>query len=269
MLRRRLSTQSKKQKVRSRQSLSGRGHRPLPQERPRQRSVSFAGLLSPGQYPARRGRTPRRPDLRAQEGGPARGPGRAAPLHRPGLVRQASDGLHARHRAGQLGGFRVVPGRHRPRLAGLPRPGTGHYGESLAQGEEHMAKLAVNALIAVWAPVQARLLQHARDGRGCQYQQVFFDDQGQCHSDHVYATELFSNRSMRPAHDFVMASEYVELRGSTGPCERCRRAAAVRGGAEDRLPGLSGPSAKVRAHRGVEALTRRAPPGRHPEVSLR
>ena len=35
---------------------------------------------------------------------------------------------------------------------------------------------------------------------------------GKSHYDHVYATELFSNRSMRPAHDFVMAL------GSTGPC---------------------------------------------------
>ena len=56
-----------------------------------------------------------------------------------------------------------------------------------------------------------RTSNHEVDGRGCQYQQVFFDDRGQCHYDHVYATELFSNRSMRPAHDFVMASEYVEM----------------------------------------------------------
>ena len=54
--------------------------RPLPQERPRQRTVSKASLLSAGQCPARRGRTPRGPDLCAQEGGPARGPGRAPPL---------------------------------------------------------------------------------------------------------------------------------------------------------------------------------------------
>ena len=81
--------------LRSRQGLSGRGRRPLPQERPGQRTLSPAGLLSPGQHPARRGRTPGGPDLRAQEGGPARGPGRAAPLRRPGLVRQARDGLHA------------------------------------------------------------------------------------------------------------------------------------------------------------------------------
>ena len=56
-----------------------------------------------------------------------------------------------------------------------------------------------------------RTSNHEVDGRGCQYQQIFFDDQGQRHHDHVYATEFFSNRSMRPVHDFVMASEYVEL----------------------------------------------------------
>ena len=84
------------------------------------------------------------------------------------------------------------------------------------EGEEHMAKLAVNALIGLWARSKdvfysMRTSNHEVDGRGCQYQQVFFDDRGQCHYDHVYATELFSNRSMRPAHDFVMASEYVEM----------------------------------------------------------
>ena len=41
------------------------------------------------------------------------------------------------------------------------------------------------------------------------------------HYDHIYATELFSNRSLRPAHDFVMASEHVELARITGPCARC------------------------------------------------
>ena len=92
-----------------------------------------------------------------------------------------------------------------------------------------MAKLAVNALIGLWARSKdvfysMRTSNHEVDGRGCQYQQVFFDDRGQCHYDHVYATELFSNRSMRPAHDFVMASTW-RWRGSTGPCGRCRLAA--------------------------------------------
>ena len=108
----------------------------------------------------------------------------------------------------------MVPGRHRSpdclarALEIMER--------AWPEGEEHMAKLAVNALIGLWARSKdvfysMRTSNHEVDGRGCQYQQVFFDDQGQCHYDHVYAAELFSNRSMRPAHDFVMASEYVEL----------------------------------------------------------
>ena len=129
------------------------------------------------------------------------------------------------------------------------------------EGEEHMAKLAVNALIGLWARSKdvfysMHTSNHEVDGRGCQYQQVFFDDRGQCHYDHVYATELFSNRSMRPAHDFVMAPP--------GPA---RGAAPLPGGAEDRLPGLSGPSAKVRACGG--GADQAAPPGQHAEVSLR
>ena len=84
------------------------------------------------------------------------------------------------------------------------------------EGEEHMAKLSVNALIGLWARSKdvfysMRTSNHEVDGRGCQYQQVFVDDQGRSHYDHIYATELFSNRSLRPAHDFVMASEHVEL----------------------------------------------------------
>ena len=76
-----------------------------------------------------------------------------------------------------------------------------------------MAKLSVNALIGPCTRSKdvfysMRTSDHEVDGRG---QQVFFDDQGRCHYDHVYATELFSNHSMKPAHDFVMASEHVEL----------------------------------------------------------
>ena len=140
------------------------------------------------------------------------------------------------------------------------------------EGEEHMAKLAVNAPIRLWARSKdvfysMRTSNHEVDGRGCQYQQVFFDDRGQCHYDHVYATELFSNRSMQPAHDFVMASEYVEMaRIHLGP-GAARGAASPPGGDEDRLPGLSEPSAKVRACGG--GADQAAPPGQHAEVSLR
>ena len=84
------------------------------------------------------------------------------------------------------------------------------------EGEEHFAKLSVNALIGLWARSKdvfysMRTSSHEADAWGSQFLQVFFDAAGACHYDHVYATELFTNRSMRPAHDFVMASEYVAM----------------------------------------------------------
>ncbi|CAE7558183.1 unnamed protein product [Symbiodinium natans] len=56
--------------------------------------------------------------------------------------------------------------------------------EAWPEGEEHYAKLSVNALGA----------QH-----------------GGMHWDHIYVTQLLSNKSCRPIHDFVMASEYVAV----------------------------------------------------------
>ena len=155
-------------------------------------------------------------DLRAQEGGPARGPGRAASLHRPGLVGKPATAFMLDTGLATWADFEwsldatahVSPDCLARALEIMER--------AWPEGEEHMAKLAVNALIGLWARSKdvfysMRTSNHEVDGRGCQYQQVFFDDRGQCHYDHVYATELFSNRSMRPAHDFVMASEYVEM----------------------------------------------------------
>ena len=136
------------------------------------------------------------------------------------------------------------------------------------EGEEHMAKLAVNALIGLWARSKdvfysMRTSNHEVDGRGCQYQQVFFDDRGQCHYDHVYATELFSNRSMRPPR----FRDGFGVRGGEDPPGAARGAASLPGGDENRLPGLSEPSAKVRACGG--GADQAAPPGQHAEVSLR
>ena len=184
--------------------------------------------------------------------GRGRGPGRAAGAGAPaegrdarlgGVAVPAPEGQGRRLRRPRVsrrrGGAREVddqaglrlpgpaPGRGRQRglrraLEGAPGPGAAAGAAGAlrsvrhahrSEGEEHMAKLAVNALIGLWARSKdvfysMRTSNHEVDGRGCQYQQVFFDDRGQCHYDHVYATEL---RSMRPAHDFVMASEYVEM----------------------------------------------------------
>ncbi|CAE7240346.1 unnamed protein product [Symbiodinium natans] len=61
-----------------------------------------------------------------------------------------------------------------------------------AWDEEHMAKLAVNALIGLWA-------------RNVDI--TFVDAAG----DHVFVSQLFSNASHRPAWDFVMAAEYCAV----------------------------------------------------------
>ena len=251
---------------RSRQGLSGRGHRLLPQERPRQRTVSPAGLLPAGQHPARRGRTPRGPHLRAQEGGPARGPGRAAPLRRPRLVRQARDGLHARHRTRQLGGLRVVPGRHRPRLAGLPRPGTGDHGESLARGRGAHGQTGRQRSHRPLGSVQGRLLLHAhvqsRGGRpGLPVPAGLLRRPGPV----PLRPRLRHGALLQPLH--AARPRFRNGFGVRGdgedPPGAARGAASLPGGDEDRLPGLSEPSAKVRACGG--GADQAAPPGQHAE----
>ena len=84
------------------------------------------------------------------------------------------------------------------------------------EGEEHMAKLSVNALIGLWARNQElvysmRTSNHELDGQGCQWRQTFTDAAGKVHWDHIYATELFSNYTLRPLHDYVMAQEHVAV----------------------------------------------------------
>ena len=83
-------------------------------------------------------------------------------------------------------------------------------------GEEHYAKLSINALIGLWARNQDRVYSmrtsnHSLDGNGCQCQQTCVDSKGSCHWDHIYVTELYSNTTLRPADDFVMAAEYVAV----------------------------------------------------------
>ena len=46
---------------------------------------------------------------------------------------------------------------------------------------------------------------------GCQWRQTFTDAAGKVHWDHIYATELFSNYTLRPLHDYVMAQEHVAV----------------------------------------------------------
>ena len=84
------------------------------------------------------------------------------------------------------------------------------------EGEEHMAKLSVNALIGLWVRNQdlvysMRTSNHELDRQGCQWRQTFTDAAGKVHWDHIYATELFSNYTLRPLHDYVMAQEHVAV----------------------------------------------------------
>ena len=84
------------------------------------------------------------------------------------------------------------------------------------EGEEHYAKLSINALIGLWARnmdliYTMRTSNHQFDGSGCQHRELFLDAAGGMHWDHIDVTQLLSNRSCRPVHDFVMASEYVAV----------------------------------------------------------
>ena len=81
------------------------------------------------------------------------------------------------------------------------------------EGEEHMAKLSVNALIGLNQDLvySMRTSNHELDGQGCQWRQTFTHAAGKVHWDHIYATELFSNYTLRPLHDYVMAQEHVAV----------------------------------------------------------
>ena len=53
-----------------------------------------------------------------------------------------------------------------------------------------------------------RTSNHQVDGEGCSWRQTFTDAAGRMHWDHVFVTELLSNSSYRPVHDFIMGAEY-------------------------------------------------------------
>ena len=104
-------------------------------------------------------------------------------------------------------------------------------------GEEHYAKLSVNALIGLWARnmdvvYTVRSSQNELDGYGCQERRVFSvfasdlqpaeekpeTAQKQIaeqplaeYWDFAFIRNLMSNASHKPLHDFVMAAEYVAV----------------------------------------------------------
>ena len=56
-----------------------------------------------------------------------------------------------------------------------------------------------------------RTSNHQVDGEGCSWRQTFTDAAGRMHWDHVFVTELLSNSSYRPVHDFIMGAEYMAV----------------------------------------------------------
>ena len=84
------------------------------------------------------------------------------------------------------------------------------------EGEEHYAKLAINSLVGLFARnleliYSMKTSNHQVDGEGCSWRQTFTDAAGGTHWDHVFVTELLSNSSYRPVHDYIMGAEYVAV----------------------------------------------------------
>ena len=81
------------------------------------------------------------------------------------------------------------------------------------EGEEHYAKLAINSLVGLFARnlELMKTSNHQVDGEGCSWRQTFTDAAGRTRWDHVFVTELLSNSSYRPIHDYIMGAEYVAV----------------------------------------------------------
>ena len=76
------------------------------------------------------------------------------------------------------------------------------------QGEEHMAKLSVNAMIGLWARstevvYSVRSSSSELDGAGADFSQAFAYE-----GDFVYARRLLSNGTYRPIHDAALGFEH-------------------------------------------------------------
>ena len=88
--------------------------------------------------------------------------------------------------------------------------------QSWPEGEEHYAKLAINSLVGLFARnlelvYSMKTSNHQVDGEGCSWRQTFTDSAGRTHWDHIFVTELLSNSSYRPIHDYIMGAEYVAV----------------------------------------------------------
>ena len=80
------------------------------------------------------------------------------------------------------------------------------------EGEEHMAKLSVNAMIGLWARstevvYSVRSSSSELDGAGADFSQAFAYKGGMVW-DFVYVRRLLSNGTYRPIHDAVLGFEH-------------------------------------------------------------
>ena len=85
-------------------------------------------------------------------------------------------------------------------------------GAAWSKGEEHMAKLSVNAMIGLWARstevvYSVRSSSSELDGAGADFSQAFAYEGGMVW-DFVYARRLLSNGTYRPIHDAVLGFEH-------------------------------------------------------------
>ncbi len=86
-----------------------------------------------------------------------------------------------------------------------------------AWGEERdLAKFAVNALVGLWATTPSCVYtvvtsSSSTDGEGALLKRIIDYGDGETTVDHIKATKVLQNSSMRPIHDMIMATEATRM----------------------------------------------------------
>ena len=85
-----------------------------------------------------------------------------------------------------------------------------------AWDDKAMAKYSINSAIALWARdpthlYHAKTSNDAFDGRGSHIRRQVEYGEGQTICDHIFATKVLSNTSMRPIHDQIMHTEATRM----------------------------------------------------------
>ena len=101
--------------------------------------------------------------------------------------------------------------------------------EAWPEGEEHMAKLSINALVGLFARnldlvYSMRTSNHQVDGEGCSWRQTFTDAAGRMHWDHVFVTELLQQQLPPGCTISSWGRSIRQWPGSDEPWRRCRSA---------------------------------------------